>query len=83
MPLGFEVINLGGDRLTSMNSLIGQIAQIVGRQPIIERRPAHPADMPATLGQCTKSQAPAGLDATISLKKACAARWLGIGKIAS
>jgi nucleoside-diphosphate-sugar epimerase len=56
IPLGFEVINLGGDRLTSLNSLIGQIAQIVGRQPIIERRPPHPADVPATWANVQKAK---------------------------
>jgi UDP-glucuronate 4-epimerase len=56
IPLGFEVINLGGDRLTSLNSLIRQIAQIVGRQPIIERRLAHPADVPATWANVQKAK---------------------------
>jgi UDP-glucuronate 4-epimerase len=56
MPLGFEVINLGGDRLTSMNSLIGQIAQIVGRQPIIEHWPPHPAVVPATWANVQKAK---------------------------
>jgi nucleoside-diphosphate-sugar epimerase len=56
IPLGFEVINLGGDRLTSLNCLIGQIAQIVGRQPIVERRPAHPADVPATWANVQKAK---------------------------
>jgi UDP-glucuronate 4-epimerase len=55
-PLGFEVINLGGDRLTTLNSLIGQIAQLVGRQPIIERRQAHPADVPATWANVQKAK---------------------------
>ncbi|HTQ40666.1 MAG TPA: NAD-dependent epimerase/dehydratase family protein [Pirellulales bacterium] len=54
-PLGFEVINLGGDRLTSLNSLIAQIAELVGRQPIIERRSAHPADVLATWANISKA----------------------------
>jgi UDP-glucuronate 4-epimerase len=67
--LGFQVINLGGDRLTSMNSLIAQIAQIVGRQPIIERQPAHPADMPATWANVQKAKCLLGWTPQISLEE--------------
>jgi UDP-glucuronate 4-epimerase len=68
-PLGFEVINLGGDRLTSINSLIDQIAKIVARQPEIERRPAHPADVPATWANVQKANRLLGWKPHISLEE--------------
>jgi UDP-glucuronate 4-epimerase len=55
-PLGFEVINLGGDRPIRLDYVISQIAELVGRQPIIEYRPAHPADVPATWANVAKAR---------------------------
>ena len=47
-PLGYEVINLGGDRPVELNAVIRQIADLVERQPVVQSRPAHAADVPAT-----------------------------------
>ena len=54
-PLGYEVINLGGDRPTKLSAVIDQIARLVGREPQIEYRPAHPADVPATWADVGKA----------------------------
>ena len=55
-PLGYEVINLGGDRPTQLSAIIEQIGQLVGRQPRIERRAEHPADVPATWADIGKAR---------------------------
>jgi UDP-glucuronate 4-epimerase len=55
-PCGYEVINLGGDRPVRLSSIIDQIAALVGRQPQIDRRPAHPADVPATWADISKAR---------------------------
>lgn len=55
-PLGYEAINLGGDRPTKLSAIIDQIGQLVGRQPQIERRSAHPADVPATWADVSKAR---------------------------
>jgi UDP-glucuronate 4-epimerase len=55
-PLGYEIINLGGDRLTSMNFVIAQIAKLLGQEPIIHRLPVHPADVPATWANVEKAK---------------------------
>ncbi|MGC4002134.1 MAG: GDP-mannose 4,6-dehydratase [Pirellulales bacterium] len=47
-PLGYEVINLGGDRSTPLSAVIRQIEELTGKRAVIERHPAHPADVPAT-----------------------------------
>jgi UDP-glucuronate 4-epimerase len=54
-PLGYEIINLGGDRLTSVSSLIEQIAALVGHRPIIHHRPPHLADVPGTWANIEKA----------------------------
>ncbi|HEV2969770.1 MAG TPA: NAD-dependent epimerase/dehydratase family protein [Pirellulales bacterium] len=55
-PLGFEVINLGGDRPVRLDFVIDQIANLVGRKPLIHYRPAHPADVPATWANVDKAR---------------------------
>ena len=55
-PLGYEVINLGGDRPTKLSAIIDQIGRLVGRQPQIEYQPAHPADVTATWADVGKAQ---------------------------
>jgi nucleoside-diphosphate-sugar epimerase len=55
-PLGFEVINLGGDRPIRLDYVISQIAELAGRKPIINYRPAHPADVPATWAKVEKAR---------------------------
>jgi nucleoside-diphosphate-sugar epimerase len=47
-PLGYETINLGGDRPVKLSTVIEQISKLVDRPVKIERRAAHPADVPAT-----------------------------------
>ena len=55
-PLGYEVINLGGDRPVELNVVIRQIAELLDRQPSIVRRPAHAADVPATWASIEKAR---------------------------
>ena len=44
-PLGYQIINLGGHEVISMNSLIALLEQRTGRRAIIEMHPPNPADM--------------------------------------
>jgi nucleoside-diphosphate-sugar epimerase len=55
-PLGFEVINLGGDRPIRLDYVISQITELFGRKPIINYRPGHPADVPATWANVEKAR---------------------------
>lgn len=54
-PLGYEVINLGGDRPVRLSAVIEQISGLVGRPARIDHRRAHPADVPATWADVTKA----------------------------
>lgn len=55
-PLGYEVINLGGDRPMRLDFVISQISELMGRKPIINYGPAHPADVPATWANVEKAR---------------------------
>ena len=54
-PLGYEIINLGGDRPVLLSEIIDQIGRLLGTQPRIEYRPMHPADVLATWANVSKA----------------------------
>ena len=54
-PLGYEAINLGGDRAVPLCAIIEQIAELTGQSPQIEYRPAHPADVSTTWADVGKA----------------------------
>jgi len=55
-PVGYEVINLGGDRPIAISAVITQLGNLLGKQPKIDHRPAHPADVPATWANVEKAR---------------------------
>ncbi len=55
-PLGYEVINLGGDRPVHLSTIIQTISGLVGRRAEIQYRPAHPADVPVTWADIHKAR---------------------------
>jgi len=55
-PLGYEIINLGGHETITMNSLIGLIEELVGKNARVEHYPANPADMFANWANIEKAK---------------------------
>jgi nucleoside-diphosphate-sugar epimerase len=71
-PLGYEVINLGGDRPVKLVEIIERLEQLLGRAARIDRRPAHPADVPATWADITKARLLLGWSPQIPLEEGLA-----------
>ncbi len=55
-PLGFEIINLGGHEVITMNALIHLLEEHIGRKALIESHPANPADMFANQADVSKAR---------------------------
>ena len=55
-PLGYEIINLGGHEVISMNVLIKMLAGIIGREAIVEHLPPNLADMQTNQADITRAQ---------------------------
>jgi len=55
-PLGFEVVNLGGDRPVKMMDVITMIEERLGKSADIDQRETAPADMPSTWADIHKAQ---------------------------
>ena len=54
-PLGFEIFNLGGHEVITINNLIKLIEDVVGRKAIIHYGPADPADMRSNWADVSKA----------------------------
>ena len=54
-PLGFEIINLGGHEVITINNLIRLIEDVVGRKAIVQYGPPDPADMFTNWADVTKA----------------------------
>jgi len=54
-PLGFEIVNLGGHEVITINNLIKLIEDVVGRKAIIQYGPADPADMRSNWADVSKA----------------------------
>jgi UDP-glucuronate 4-epimerase len=53
---GYEVFNLGNDRPVELMYLINLIEEALGMKAVIEWKPRHPADMPATWADITRAK---------------------------
>ncbi len=55
-PVGFEIVNLGSDRPVKLRQIIKTIERLLGREAVIQSRPGHPADVPATWADLSKAR---------------------------
>ena len=55
-PLGFEIINLGGDQPTALVAVIDELGRLLGKEPHFQRQAAAPADAPATWADVGKAR---------------------------
>jgi len=54
-PLGYEIVNLGGHEVITMNALIALLEERIGRKAIIVRHPPNQADMLTSHAAVTKA----------------------------
>jgi len=54
-PAGHTVYNLGGSRTTTLARLVELIAAALGREPILDRRPDQPGDVPITYADVARA----------------------------
>ncbi|RMF98166.1 MAG: NAD-dependent epimerase/dehydratase family protein, partial [Planctomycetota bacterium] len=71
-PLGYEVINLGGDRPVVLADMIAEIERLLGKKARIEHRPAHPADVPTTWADVNKAKTLLDWQPTVPLEEGLA-----------
>ncbi len=67
-PVGYEVINLGSDRPVPLQRVLSLLCEKLGQEPVIMRRPLHPADVRATWADVGKARAQLGWEPETSLE---------------
>jgi len=68
-PLGYEIINLGGHEVITMNALISRLEEQIGRKAIIEHHPPNPADMLANQADVSKARRLLGWQPQVCLQE--------------
>jgi nucleoside-diphosphate-sugar epimerase len=66
------IYNIGGGRRISLNEAIGLIAEHLGVEPIIERRPARPGDQRHTSADVTRARQALGFAPTVEPREGLA-----------
>jgi nucleoside-diphosphate-sugar epimerase len=76
-PLGYEVVNLGGEKPASVNELVVTIEQALGRKAERRSVPPHPADVPRTAACIDKARQLLGWEPRVALAEGVArtAAW--------
>lgn len=69
MPLGYEIINLGGHQTISINDLVGMIEARLGKKAVVKYQPAHPADMNASWADVSKAKQVLNWQPQVSLEE--------------
>lgn len=71
-PLGYEIINLGGHEVITINRLIRLIEELLGKKALIQQLPANPADMLANWADVSKARALLNWQPQIGLREGVA-----------
>lgn len=72
-PVGYEVVNLGGDRPVQVRTVITLLEQLLGRRAEIDQQPAHPADVRATAADISRARQILGWQPSMTLEDGLAA----------
>jgi UDP-glucuronate 4-epimerase len=68
-PLGYEIINLGGDQTITVNELITRVEKLTGKKAAIEYQPMHCADMLASWADTSKATRILGWKPKVNLEE--------------
>ncbi|MEC7987808.1 MAG: NAD-dependent epimerase/dehydratase family protein [Myxococcota bacterium] len=68
-PIGYEVLNLGNGSPVRLDTLIHTIADVVGKEAIIQKLPDQPGDVPMTFADIQKAKSQIGYNPKTTLKE--------------
>jgi nucleoside-diphosphate-sugar epimerase len=85
-PVGYEIFNLGSDQPYSVQTMLDMLSELLGKTPIIQREPAHTADVPQTWADISKARRLLGWQPQVSFEnglRACAQWYVAQHALAS
>ncbi len=68
-PVGYEIINLGGHEVITVNQLIAMLEQRIGRKAQVDHQPLHPADALGNLADVEKAHRLLGWNPQVNLEE--------------
>jgi nucleoside-diphosphate-sugar epimerase len=68
-PVGYEIFNLGGHEMISINQLIRLLEEVIGKPAEVEHFPSHPADMDANQADVKKAHQLLGWEPQVGLQE--------------
>ena len=77
-----RVYNVGGGSRVTVNELLALIEQVTGRRLSVERTPAKPGDVRATLADCSSARQDLGFTPRVSLKEGLEEQWAWLNSLA-
>jgi nucleoside-diphosphate-sugar epimerase len=77
-----RVYNVGGGSRVTVNELLALIEQVTGRRLSVERTPAKPGDVRATLADCSNAKQDLGFTPRVSLKEGLEQQWAWLNTLA-
>lgn len=67
-PVGFEIVNLGGHEVITINNLIKLVEDVVGKKAIVQYGPPDPADMRSNWADVSKAGALLGWEPQFDMR---------------
>jgi nucleoside-diphosphate-sugar epimerase len=71
-PLGYEILNLGGDHPYAVTEVIAAVERALGRKAVVQHAAAHPADVPRTAACIDKARRVLGWSPQVPLTEGVA-----------
>ncbi len=68
-PVGYDVFNLGGHEVITINRLIGMLEERLGRKADVRYIPTHPADVFSNVADVSKARARLGWEPQVGLEE--------------
>jgi len=68
-PLGYEIVNLGGHEVVTINQLVEMLEELTGKQASVEYGPPNPADMFTNHADVSKARRMLGWDPQVGLRE--------------
>ncbi len=68
-PVGFEIINLGGHEVITINHLVGMLEARIGKKAHITHHQMHPADVRTNQADVTRAKAILGWEPMVNLEE--------------
>lgn len=72
---GYRIWNLGGDHPIRLDALIELIGRVVGREPVVDRRPMQPGDVERTWADVSRARDELGYAPKVGVEEGLRRQW--------